>query len=131
MDKYQLAAALMAVLGSGALSAMPAFATDDIHPSLLGALMSDRAAQQVKPLQVADMAQSTNNSSSASASASSSSSVTVTGGKKQGKCTAEATANAKAGDVEDSDHDLKVVEGDGCSAKAESRAVVKPQQQTE
>ncbi|HWA48746.1 MAG TPA: hypothetical protein VG742_10755 [Dongiaceae bacterium] len=126
MDKYQLAAVLMTMLGLGAMSAMPSFATDDIHPSLLGALMGDRA----KPLQVADTVQST--SSSSSASASSSSSVTITGGKKQGKCTAEATANAKAGDVEDSDHDLKVVEGDGCSAKAESRAVVKPQrQQTE
>jgi hypothetical protein len=56
--------------------------------------------------------------------------VTVTGGTKQGKCKAEATAHAKAGDVEDSEHDLKVVEGDGCSAKAESRAVVKPQKQT-
>jgi hypothetical protein len=123
MDKYQLAAALMMVLGFGALSAMPAFATDDAHPSLLGALMGDRA----KPLQVDDTVQSTNSSSSASAS--SSSSVTITGGKKQGKCAAEATANAKAGDVEDSDHDQKVVEGDGCSAKAESRAVVKPQKQ--
>jgi hypothetical protein len=130
MDKYQLAAALMTVLGFGAATAMPAFAADDIYPSLPGALMGDRAAQQTKPLQVADTVQSTGSSSSASAS--SSSSATTTSGKKQGKCTAEATANAKAGDIEDSDHDLKVVEGGGCSAKAESRAVVKPQkQQTE
>ena len=52
----------------------------------------------------------------------------MTGGK-QGKCTAEASAHAKANDVEDSDHDLKVVEGDGCSAKAESSATVKPRKQ--
>lgn len=127
MDKHQFAAAIMAALGFGAPWALPAFATDDIHPSLLGALMGDRAAQQVKPPQLVDTVQST--SSSSSASASSSSSVTITSGKKQGKCTAEATANAKAGDVEDSDHDLKIVEGDGCSAKAESRAVVKPPKQ--
>ena len=49
----------------------------------------------------------------------------MTGGKP-GKCTAEASAHAKANDVEDSDHDLKVVEGNGCSAKAESSATVKP-----
>ena len=49
--------------------------------------------------------------------------------RKQGKCKAEASAHAKANDVEDSDHDLKVVEGDGCSAKAESKATVKPQKQ--
>jgi len=128
MDKYQLAAMLMIVLGLGSLSAIPAFASDDIHPSLLGVWIGDRAAQQIEPLQVADTVQSTS-SSSASASASSSSSVTVTGGTKQGKCKAEATAHAKAGDVEDSEHDLKVVEGDGCSAEAESRAVVKPQKQ--
>lgn len=127
MDRYQFAATILAALGFGALAPVPALATDDIHPSLLGALMGDRAAQWVKPLQVADAVQST--SSSSSASASSSSSVTVTGGKRQGKCVAEATANAKAGDVEDSDYDLKIVEGDGCSAKAESRAVVKPQKQ--
>lgn len=127
MDKYQLTAALMAVLGLGALSAVPAFATDDIRPSLLDALTGDPAGQQTKPLRVADNAQSTNSSSSASAS--SASSVTITGGKKPAKCAAKATANAKSGNVEDSDHDLKVVEGDGCSAKAESRAVVKPQKQ--
>ena len=52
----------------------------------------------------------------------------MTGGK-QGKCTAEASAHAKANDVEDSDHDLKVAEGNGCSAKAESSATVKPRKQ--
>lgn len=127
MDKYPFAT-LLAALGLGALTPVPALATDDIHPSLLGALMGDRA-KAAATVQLADSLQSTGSSSSASAS--SSSSVTVTGGKRQGKCRAEASANAKAGDVEDSDHELKIAEGDGCSAKAESRAVVKPQHQTE
>lgn len=127
MDKYAFTT-LLAALGLGALMPAPALATDDIHPSLLGALMSD-GAKAAANLQLAD---TLNSSSSSSASSSSSSSVTVTGGKQQGKCRAEASAHAKAGDVEDSDHDLKVVEGDGCSARSESRAVVKPQkQQTE
>ena len=110
----------------GALVPAPAFATDDAHPSLLSDLMGHEAAPEPLRTQIADEVQST--SSSASASSSASSSVSVTGGK-QGKCTAEASAHAKANDVEDSDHDLKVVEGSGCSAKAESSATVKPKKQ--
>lgn len=120
IDKLQLAIAVMALLALGPFLPIPAFAGDGGRPALLSA-PSDRDG-----VQLADNVQSTG--TSASSSASNSSSVTVTGGKQQGKCTAEATANAKANDVEDSDHDLKVTEGDGCSAKAESRAVVKPQQ---
>ena len=121
-DNFQLMMAALAMLSLGALVPAPAFATDDAHPSLLNDLMGHEA----EPLrtQIADEVQSTGSSVSASSSASSS--VTVTGGK-QGKCTAEASAHAKANGVEDSDHDLKVVEGDGCSAKAESSATVKPQ----
>jgi hypothetical protein len=120
MDKFQLATAASTLLALGAF--LPAFAADQGHPSLL------RGPSAPDTPQLADSVQSTGESSSSSASSSASSSVTVTGNKQQGKCTAEASANAKANDVEDSDHDLKVVEGDGCSAKAESRAVVKPQQ---
>jgi hypothetical protein len=134
-DKFQLMMAALAALSVGAFVPVPAFATDDAHPSLLSALMKPGAphlAAELAPdpqmVQMADETQSTGGSASASASASASSSVTVTGSKKTGKCTAEATANAKANGVEDSDHDLKVVEGDGCSAKAESSATVKPQQ---
>jgi hypothetical protein len=119
VDKLQLAAAAMALLALGPFLPIPAFAGDGGRPALWSA-PSDH-----DPVQLADTVQSTE--SSASSSASSSSSVTVTGGK-QGKCTAEAIAKAKANDVEDSDHDLKVTDGDGCSAKSESRAVVKPQQ---
>lgn len=126
MDKYQFVTAVLAILGTGSLAALPALATDDIHRSLLGALMDGRTIDP-RAVQIADTVQST--SSAGSASVSSSSSVTVTGGKKQGECVAEAAANAKAGDAEDSDHDLKVSEGDGCSAKAESSAVVKPKKQ--
>jgi hypothetical protein len=131
-DKFQLMMAAqvalsVAAIGLGALIPLPAFATDDAHPSLLSGLMGHEVAPDPQATQVADSVQSTN-SSSASASASASSSVTVTGGQKQGKCRAEASANANANGVEDSDHDLKVVEGDGCSAKAESSATVKPQQ---
>ena len=125
-DKFQLIMAALAALSLGAFIPVPAFATDDAHPSLLSTLMGHEAAPDPQIVQMADETQTTG--SSASASASASSSVTVTGNKKSGKCTAEATANAKANGVEDSDHDLKVVEGDGCSAKAESSATVKPQQ---
>jgi hypothetical protein len=132
-DKFQLMMAALAALSLGAFIPVPAFATDDAHPSLLNGLMKPGAphlAAELAPdpqtVQMADETQTTG--SSASASASASSSVTVTGSKKPGKCTAEAIANAKANGVEDSDHDLKVVEGDGCSAKAESSATVKPQQ---
>jgi hypothetical protein len=125
IDRFQVARAAMTALGLGALMPMPALATDDVHPSLLNALMG--ASPQPDRVQLADTVQSTGSSSS-SASSSSSSSVTVTGGKQQGKCTAEASAHAQADGVEDSDHDLKVVEGNGCSASSESRAVVKPQQ---
>jgi hypothetical protein len=133
-DKILMAA--LAALGLGALIPAPAFATDGAHPALLGATIGPNGypvAPRLEPrlaperVQIADSVQSTN-SSSASASASASSSVTATGGK-QGKCKAEASAHAKANDVEDSDHDLKVVEGDGCSAKAESSATVKPRKQ--
>ena len=134
-DKIQiLMAAALATLGLAALLPAPAFATDGAHPALLGANgypVAPRLEPRLAPerLQIADSVQSTNStSSSASASASASSSVTVTGGK-QGKCKAEAGAHAKANDVEDSDHDLKVVEGNGCSAKAESSATVKPRKQ--
>ena len=133
-DKIQILMAALATLGLGALIPAPAFATDSAHPALLGASgypVAPRLEPRLAPerVQIADSVQSTNSaSSSASASASSSSSVTATGGK-QGKCTAEASAHAKANDVEDSDHDLKVVEGDGCSAKAESSATVKPRKQ--
>ena len=41
----------------------------------------------------------------------------------------DTASRASSNDVEDSDHDLKVVEGDGCSAKAESSATVKPRKQ--
>jgi len=135
-DKIQILMAGLAALGFGTLLPAPALATDGAQPAGLGATISPngypvppRLEPKLAPerLQIADSVQSTN-SSSASASASASSSVTVTGGK-QGKCTAEASARAKANDVEDSDHDLKVVEGDGCSAKAESKATVKPQKQ--
>jgi hypothetical protein len=128
----------LAALGLGAFIPTPAFATDGAHPALIGTAIGPNGypvAPRLEPrlaperVQVADSVQSTNSaSSSASASASASSSVSVTGGK-QGKCKAEASAHAKANEVEDSDHDLKVVEGSGCSAKAESRATVKPQKQ--
>src|SRR5688500_175520 len=133
-DKFQILMAGLAVLGLGALIPAPAFATDGAHPALIGANgypVPPRLEPRLAPerVQVADSVQSTNStSSSASASASASSSVSTTGGK-QGTCKAEASAHAKANDVEDSDHDLKVVEGSGCSAKAESSATVKPQKQ--
>jgi hypothetical protein len=135
-DKFQIMMAGLAALGLGAFLTVPAFATDGAHPALVGATIGPngypvppRLEPKLAPerLQIADSVQSTSNASS-SASASASSSVTVTGGK-QGKCKAEATAHAKANDVEDSDHDLKVVEGSGCSAKAESSATVKPHKQ--
>ena len=125
-DRFQLMMAGLAALSLGAFIPLPAFATDDAHPSLLSALMGRQVAPDPQATQIADSVQSTN-SSSASASASASSSVTVTGGK-QGKCKAEANAKAQANDIENSDHDLKVAEGHGCSAKAESSATVKPQQ---
>jgi hypothetical protein len=134
-DKILMAA--LAVLGLGALIPAPAFAIDGAHPALLGATVGPNGypvAPRLEPrlapeqVQIADSVQSTNSSASSSASASASSSVTATGGKK-GKCKAEASAHAKANDVEDSDHDLKVVEGNGCSAKAESSATVKPRKQ--
>jgi hypothetical protein len=133
-DKIQILMAALAALGLGAVLPAPGFATDGAHPALLGVNgypVAPRLEPRLAPerVQIADSVQSTNGaSSSASASASSSSSVTATGGK-QGKCTAEASAHAKANDVEDSDHDLKVVEGDGCSAKAESSATTKPRKQ--
>ena len=123
-DRFQLMMAGLAALSLGAFIPLPAFATDDAHPSLLSALMGRQVAPDPQATQIADSVQSTNSSS---ASASASSSVTVTGGK-QGKCKAEANAKAQANDIENSDHDLKVAEGDGCSAKAESSATVKPQQ---
>jgi hypothetical protein len=135
----------LGVLGAGALSPLPAFAGDDPPPSqlmdqqLINHMRADgsyppaprlepRLAPDPRRTQIADGVQSTTSSSSTSASSSASSSVTVTGGK-QGKCKAEASAHAQANGVEDSDHDLKVVEGDGCSAKAESSATVKPHKQ--
>jgi len=138
-DKIQiLMAAALAALGLNTLFPAPAVATDGAHPAWLGTAIGPNGypvAPRLEPrlaperVQIADSVQSTNSaSSSASASASASSSVTATGGK-QGKCTAEASAHAKANDVEDSDHDLKVVEGNGCSAKAESSATVKPRKQ--
>jgi hypothetical protein len=137
-DKFQILMAGLAALGLGALLPAPAFATDGVNPAWFGAAIGPNGypvAPRLEPklaperLQIADSVQSTNSaSSSASASASASSSVRVAGGKP-GKCRAEASAHAKANDVEDSDHDLKVAEGDGCSAKAESSATVKPQKQ--
>ena len=137
-DKIQMLMAGLTALGLGALVPAPAFATDGAHPAWLGTAIGPNGypvAPRLEPrlaperVQIADSVQSTNSaSSSASASASASSSVSVTGGK-HGKCRAEASAHAKANDVEDSDHDLKVVEGNGCSAKAESSATVKPQKQ--
>jgi len=136
-DKIQiLMAAALAALGLNMLIPAPAFATDGAQPAWLGATIGPNGypvAPRLEPrlaptrVQIADSVQSTNSASS-SASASASSSVSVTGGK-QGKCTAEASAHAKANDVEDSDHDLKVAEGSGCSAKAESSATVKPRKQ--
>lgn len=144
-DKFHLlmvGLAALGALGLGAFAPPTAFATDDGHPSLLtGHMRADaiyppaprlepRLAPEPRSVQLSDSVQSTNSSSaSASATSSASSSVTVTGGRKQGKCTAEASAHAQANGVEDSDHDLKVAEGDGCSAKAESSATVKPQTQ--
>ncbi len=135
-DKIQLLMASLTALGLGALMPLPAFAIDDAHPSFFtdhAWAEAPRLAPRLKPdprhTQIAGSVESTGSSSSVSASSSASSSVTVTGGQKQGKCRAEAAAHAKANGVEDSDHDLKVVEGDGCSAKAESRATVKPQRQ--
>src|SRR5689334_7017985 len=139
IDKVQYLMAGLAALSMGALFPLPAFASDNGYSPLPAYAMGSgtvyppaprlepRLAPQPKRLQVADSVQSTNSSASASASSSASSSVTVSGGKQQGKCTAEASAHAKANDVEDSDHDMKVVEGQGCSAKAESSATVKPQ----
>ena len=136
-DKIQILMAGLAALSLGALLPVPAFAVDGAHPALGTAIgpngypVAPRLEPRLAPerVQIADSVQSTNSaSSSASASASASSSVSVTGGK-HGKCRAEASAHAKANDVEDSDHDLKVVEGNGCSAKAESSATVKPQKQ--
>lgn len=129
-DKYPLIVTALAMLGFGAFVPLAALATDDVHPSLLGALMGNAAADPQRT-QIVDSAQATGNqssssSASASASASSSSSVTVNG-DKTARCKAEATANAQANGVEDSDHDMKVVEGDGCSASAKSSATVKPQ----
>ena len=134
-DKIQILMAGLAALGLGALIPASAYATDGAHPAWLGTAIGPNGypvAPRLEPrlaperVQIADSVQSTNSaSSSASASASASSSVSVTGGKP-GKCTAEASAHAKANDVEDSDHDLKVVEGNGCSAKAESSATVTP-----
>ena len=145
-DKVQylmagLAALSLGALSLGALIPFPVFAADSGYSPLPAYAMGSgnayppaphlepRLAPDPSRLQIADSVQSSNSSASASASASSSasSSVTVSGGKKQGKCTAEASAHAKANDVEDSDHDMKVVEGEGCSAKAESSATVKPQ----
>jgi hypothetical protein len=131
-DNFQLMMAALAALTLGAFVPAPAFATNDAHPSLLSGQMGHDAAPEPLPTQIADSVQSTGSSSggsSASASASASSSVTATGGQKPGKCQAEATAKAQADGIEDSDHDLKVIEGDGCSAKAESRATVKPRKQ--
>jgi hypothetical protein len=137
-DKIQILMAGLAALGLGALLPAPAFAIDGANPTLLGNAIGPngypvppRLEPKLAPerVQIADSVQSTNNaSSSASASASASSSVSVTGGKA-GKCRAEASASAKANGVEDSDHDLKVAEGSGCSAKAESSATVKPPKQ--
>lgn len=136
-DKIQiLMAAALAALGLNTLIPAPALAADGAQPAWLGATIGPNGypvAPRLEPrlaparVQLADSVQSTNSASS-SASASASSSVSVTGGK-QGKCTAEASAHAKANDVEDSDHDLKVAEGNGCSAKAESSATVKPRKQ--
>jgi len=135
-DKFQLFMAGLAALGLGALMPLPAFATDNAHPSLFtdhAWAEAPRLSPKLKPdprrTQIAGSVESTGSSSSVSASSSASSSVSESGGQKQGKCTAEASAHAKANGVEDSDHDLKVVEGDGCSAKAESSATVKPQRQ--
>jgi hypothetical protein len=130
-DKFQILMAGLAALSLGVLLPAPAFATDGA-PALIGPNgypVAPRLEPRLAPdrLQIADSVQSTTSASS-SASASASSSVSVTGGK-QGKCKAEASAHAKANDVEDSDHDLKVVEGSGCSAKAESSATVKPRKQ--
>jgi hypothetical protein len=123
-DKILMAA--LAALGLGALIPAPAFAADGAQPAWLGATIgpngypvAPRLEPQLAPerVQIVDSVQSTNSaSSSASASASASSSVTATGGK-QGQCKAEASAHAKANDVED------------CSAKAESSATVKPRKQ--
>ena len=127
-DKFQILMAALAALSFGALIPIPAFATDDAHPSLLGALMGQSAAPDPQRTQIADQTQTTGSSATSSASASASSSASTSGDAKPGKCRAEASANAQANGVEDSDHDLKVVEGNGCSAKAESSAIVKPQQ---
>ena len=130
IDKIQLLSAGLAAfgLGAGALIPSPAFAIDSTPPGHFSyppaPRLEPRLAPDPRKNQIVDSVQSTNSSSSASAS----SSVSVTGGKP-GKCRAEASAHAKANDVEDSDHDLKVAKGDGCSAKASSSATVKPQRQ--
>ena len=136
MEKMQILMAGVAALSLCALMPLPAFATDDAHPSLLTDLMrwdlprlEPRLAPDPQKVQIADSVQSTGSSSSSSVSASSaaSSSSSSSGGKN--KCRAEASAQANANGVEDSDHDLKVTEADGCSARAESSAIVKPQKQ--
>lgn len=126
-DMFQRLAAALAALALGALLPAPVFAADlAVYPP--APRLEPRLAPDPRGSQIAGSVQSTTSSSSSvSASSSASSAVSVTGAK--GKCRAEASAHAKADDVEDSDHALKVVEGDGCSAKAESSATVKPQRQ--
>ena len=127
MSKLQwMTMALAGVLGGalgGAFGATPAFAGERASPIRVNANIPQLIGPvKVAPLQV-ESTQSTG--SSATASSSASSSVTVSGNK--GKCSAEASAKAKANGVEESAHDQKVVEGDGCSAKASSSATVTTQ----
>jgi hypothetical protein len=116
MNKLQW---IMMAMAGALTGATPAFAAEygsSVH-------VNSNTQQLIGPVKVAPAGNVQSTGSSVSASSSASSSVTVDG--KKGKCSAEASANAKANGVEESDHDQKVVEGDGCSAKASSSATVK------
>ena len=118
MNKLQW---MMMAMAGALTGATPAFAAE--YGSTVQ--VNSNIQQLIGPVKVAPAASVQSTGSSVSASSSASSSVTVDG--KTGKCAAEASAKARANGIEQSDHDQKVVEGDGCSAKASSSATVKTQ----
>jgi hypothetical protein len=120
--KFQLLMAGLAALGLGAVLPPPALATDDAHHPLRTNHVRADAVYPEAPHLAPKLRPDPRRSQIADG---------VTGGHKQGKCTAEASAHAKANDAEDSDHDLKVAEGNDCSGKAEPGATVKQKQQSE
>ena len=107
-DKFLIAG--LAALCVGALLALPASAADDPHPSPLASQvradkvypeaprLAPRLAPDPRRQQIADHT-----------------------------CTAEASAQADTDEVENSDHDLKVIEDEGCPAEPGSGAILKPQ----